>query len=204
MKLKSQKSIRILGLIVIAGCIGSGLTDAAGILLHPGYNPINDSVSGLAFGPFGWVQEIGLYMAGIAMLAFALGLLLIFRRPWEARLGVIFLFLTGTMLLLTAIVRTDPPGAPHTLMGNIHRGASVLAAIFFLPTPLLVSPAFRRHKKLFIYTIAAGITGIALDFGQGRLPANWSYFGLHERLIGTNVVLWILISSWILLVRYKK
>jgi hypothetical membrane protein len=42
--------------------------------LRPGYRPWRHAISQLSLGPFGWVNIIGVLVAGASLLAFAAGL----------------------------------------------------------------------------------------------------------------------------------
>ena len=204
MKINRHKAVKWLGLAAIGGSVALALSDGIGILLHSGYNPITNSISDLALGPTGWVQGVGLYLGGAGVMAFALGLSLVLSEQWEIKLGEAFLFLVGIGLVLAATFRTDTPGHASTISGDIHGWVSFASAIFALPTFFLISPAIRNNRRLFIYTIIAGILAIVLEVGRGRLPSSWVFFGLHERLIGANGFCWIAVTSWALLVRHKE
>lgn len=192
-------AITSLGVVSLVGCISVAVSDGVGILLRPGYNPLSQSVSSLALGPTGWVQGVGLGLGAIGTMACAVGLYMALPRAWEAILGEVFLLFAGMALLMTALFRSGSPG----VMGNIHMGSSFAAAIVFLPGCFLISPALRKRRGLFLYTIAAGVLQIALEVGRGTLPENWMFFGLHERLIGANALAWVAALAWIVLIGYR-
>jgi hypothetical membrane protein len=193
--------VRGLGLASIAGCVMVALTDVIGVLLHPGYNPLKNSISDLALGPLGWVQDAGLYCLGVGVLAFAAGLSLVLSQKWQARLGELLLLLIGIALLLAAFFHTDPPGNHSTLHGNIHGYASFTAIFVSVPAVFLVAFAVKDNRRLFIYSLAAGVFQVVFDIGRGRLPADWTFFGLHERLVVANALVWVAVVSWVLMVR---
>lgn len=187
----------------IIGCASVAVTDGIGILLRPGYNPVSTSVSALALGPTGWVQDVGMYLAGIGIVACAVGLYRVISSAWEVRLGELLLLLVGVGLVFAAAFKTGVPGQKEAITGDIHAVSSITSALLFLPVCFLISPAVRHHKKFFAYTIVAGIVAIGLEVGRGRLPPNWVLFGLHERLIGANALLWISLLSWHKLVKHN-
>ena len=59
MKVSSRSLVQSLGWIAITGALALPVTDGIGVLLSPGYNPVYGSVSQLALGPRGWIQNIG-------------------------------------------------------------------------------------------------------------------------------------------------
>jgi hypothetical membrane protein len=192
--------VRSLGLTGLVGCVSILLTDVAGILLRPGYNPFSGSVSDLALGPTGWVQATGMALAGIGIVACVVGFYLVLSRAWEVVLGEAFLFLSGSGLAVAAFFKTGSPG----IGGEVHGGSSIAAAALFLPVCFLVSPAVRESKPLFIYTVVAGILQIGLEVGRGVLPSHWMFFGLHERLIGANALAWVATMAWTMLIGYAR
>jgi hypothetical membrane protein len=201
MKIKSHRLTKDLGLAAITGILALPITDGIAIFFHPGYNPFTNSVSDLALGPAGWIQGIGLYLGGIGVMACALGLSLELSRQWEVRLGEVLLSAVGFGIILAAIFHTDLPGHASTLQGKVHGWASFGAGVLALPALFLISSGIRSRKPLFIYTIIAAILQIILEVGRGRLPSDWVFFGLHERLLGANGFIWILVISWAILVK---
>ena len=177
--------VRSLGLIAIIGALAFPVTDLIAILLRQGYNPLSDTISSLALGPTSWIQSIGFYFGGIGTMAFAVGLFL--------RVSLIFV----------AIFHANLPGQAATIHGDIHLTAAFATGTSVLPAFFLISPAVRHRKTLFIYTIIAGILEIVMVIGRGNMPSDWALVGLHERLIAANAVSWMIISSWVILVRAK-
>ena len=204
MNVDNYQLVKGLGLTAIAGSLALPITDVIAILLRPGYNPLSTSVSRLALGPTGWIQGIGLYIGGIGAIALALGLSMALSKQWEVRLGEALLFLVGVGLILAATFHTDPHGHEFDLHGKIHAWVSFASGVFILPAFFLVSPGIRNNRHLFAYTIIAGIVQIILEVGRGRLPSNWVLFGLHERLIGANAVLWIIVIAWAILIKRRS
>ena len=197
------KWARGLGIAGICGAVSIVLTDVIGILVRPGYNPIFQSVSELAIGPTGWIQDVGMFLGAAGTVACAAGLYLVLDEGWHLRLGEFLLLVAGLGLLLAAVFKTDV-APPKTAGGIIHDTASLVAGIAFVPVCFLISPALRPRRALFAYTIAAGILGAGLEIGTGRFPEHWVLFGLHERLFLANAVAWVLIISWVVLLRYRE
>ena len=204
MNVDNYQLVKGLGLAAIAGSLALPITDVIAILLRPGYNPLSTSVSRLALGPTGWIQGIGLYLGGIGAIALALGLSVALSKQWEVRLGEVLIFLVGVGLMLAATFHTDPHRHEFDLHGKIHAWVSFASGVFILPAFFLVSPGIRNNRHLFAYTIIAGILQIILEVGRGRLPSNWVLFGLHERLIGANAVLWIIVIAWAILIKRRS
>jgi hypothetical membrane protein len=203
MRRRSLKWTRGLGIAGMSGAASVVLTDVIGILARPGYNPISQSVSELAVGPTGWIQDLGMFLGAVGALACAAGLYLVLDEGWYLKMGEFLLFVAGLGLLLAAVFKTDLV-PPKTVGGIIHDIASLVSGIAFVPVCFLISPALRRRRALFAYTIAAGLLGAGLEIGTGRFPEHWVLFGLHERLFLGNAVAWVWVVSWMVLLRYPQ
>jgi hypothetical protein len=192
-----------LGIAGLFGAVSMVATDVIGILVRPGYNPVSQSVSELALGPTGWIQDLGMFLGGAGAIACAAGLYLGLARKWETSLAEFLLAVAGTGLLLAAFFKTDL-APPKTTGGIIHDTSSLIGGIAFVPVCFLMAPALRACKALFNYTVVAGLVGATLEIGAGRFPREWVLFGLHERLFLGNAVLWLFIISWAVLIRYPR
>jgi hypothetical membrane protein len=192
-----------LGIAGVAGAASVVVTDVIGILVRPGYNPIFQSVSDLALGPTGWIQDLGMFLGAVGALACAAGLYLVLDEGWHLRLGELLLVIAGLGLLLAALFKTNLL-PPKTTGGIIHDTASLVSGVAFVPVCFLISPALRSRRALFVYTIAAGLLGASLEIGTGRFPEHWVLFGLHERLFLGNAVAWVWVVSWAVLLRYPE
>jgi Protein of unknown function (DUF998) len=157
--------------------------------LRPGYRPWRHAISQLSLGPFGWVNIIGVLVAGASLLAFAAGLRVALPTgvgsTWAPRL----LGVTGTGLGLTAAVLDDPglgypPGIPaqQSLHGLLH-SLLVTVAIGCLSAACLVmarrfagDPGWRgwgRYSTVTGAVVAAGYMATAVVTGldqAGVLP----------------------------------
>jgi hypothetical protein len=70
--------LNVYSILALAGVIGPLVlivADLTAAISQPGYSPIRDSISSLAWSPMGWLQTIG-YGIGL-LVCFGFGLLLI-------------------------------------------------------------------------------------------------------------------------------
>lgn len=65
----NPRYLRLCGLIGLVGCIGVVAADIAGILVYESYNWISQSISALAVGRYGWIQDLGLYLLSAGLIA---------------------------------------------------------------------------------------------------------------------------------------
>ena len=137
-------------------------------MLEIGWQPLEDPAgawpSGLALGPYGWVQTLTFVLSGILLMLFAAGLHLGTKRgSW---IGPALLFTAGAAMALMGF-ETDPirRTGPRTLPGLIHDLAFVLfvlallAAFFFLWRRFREDPPWRGHGR---HTLATGMIATSL------------------------------------------
>ncbi len=197
----------LLALAGMAGPIVLGATDMSTALTTPTYNLIRDSISSLALTPLGWVQTIGFLAIGLLIEIFTAGLLFNIRRARLFRLGIALLVIFGFALLLIGAFRTDALGAARTIEGRIHGLAATTAFWIFPVAILVISPSLRNDpdwRGLFRYTIVAGILAVVLVMVVGALPDSLSWFGLLERLLVLNMIAWVEVAAFKLLLLSLK
>jgi len=173
-------------------------TDFTAALTSPDYNLIKDSISSLALTPLGWLQTIGFLAIGLLVEIFTAGLLFNIKGARGFRFSIGLLVFFGFTLLLIGAFRTDPVGATRTIEGSIH-GLTATAAFWIFPVAILVIAASLRSdpnwKRIFRYTIIAGILAIALVITLGILPDEASWFGLLERIFVANMIIWVEVAA---------
>jgi len=183
--------------LALAGVVGPFvliITDLTAALSEPGYDLIRDSISSLALTPMGWVQTIGFLAIGLLVEVFVAGLLFSIRGRWGFRISLSLLVCFGFGLLVIGAFRTDPAGATHTIEGTIHSVTATTVFWLFPIAILLLAPSLRNDphwEDIFAYTVVASILALALMIGQVCLPAQLSWFGLYERILVTNTVIWV-------------
>jgi len=174
---------------------------------YPEYNFIRDSISSLAWTPLGWVQTIGFMIMGLLIEAFIIGLILsvqggCIQIEWKFRLGASILVFFGFGVLLVGAFRTDPAGGLHTVEGTIHGIAASVVYWLFPIASLLIAPCLRKQqywRNLFLYTIVTSVLALALLIVGVWLPSEVSWFGLYERILTLDELMWIeIMAVWLL------
>ena len=187
--------------LAIAGIIAPVMLitgDLSAGLASPDYSLLENSISSLALTRIGWLQTIGFLALGLLVEVFTAGLLFNIKGARLFYLGIaVFVFFGFTMLLIGAF-RTDPAGMERTIEGRIH-GLTAQAAFIFFPAALLfLLPSIKKDPnwlKLYLYTgvtfILAVILIIVIRVLQEPNPA----FGLMERLLVLNIILWVEVAA---------
>ena len=189
--------LNVYGILALAGVVGPFvliLTDLTAAFSEPKYDPIRDSISSLALTPMGWVQTIGFLAIGLLVEVFVAGLLFSIRRGWGFGPSMGLLVCFGFGLLLIGAFRTDPVGVPHTIEGTIHSVTATTVFWLFPIAILLLAPSLRNDpywEATFVYTVVTSILALALMIGRVCLPAQLSWFGLYERFLVSNMIIWV-------------
>jgi MFS family permease len=179
-------------LVGIVGPIVVVVGDLAASLSTPGYSLVRDSVSSLALTSIGWLQSICFLAMGLLLEIFVAGLFFNIRRARGFYAGIVLLALCGFVLMLIATFHMDHPGAPP-IDGTIHTIASYGLGLLFPIAILSLAPSLKstpNWKGIFIYTLIAGILAFGLILGA-LLAEQRGWFGLYERIIILNALVWV-------------
>ncbi len=200
----------LLALAGIAGPIVLVVMDLTAALSSPGYSLVKDSISSLAWAPLGWVQTIGFLVIGLLVELFVAGLYFSIRGVRGFGFGVALLAFFGFGLLLIGAFHTDPSPTVTTFEGAIH-GVVAKAIFWIFPVAaLLIAPSLRKNpfwRPLFIYSVIAAAAAVGLMIASLWLPEENSRFGLFERILVADEVLWVeIMAIWLfgLSLRTKK
>ena len=184
-------------LVGIVGPIVVVVGDIAASLSILGYSPVRDSISSLALTPIGWLQSICFLAMGLLLEIFVAGLFLNIRRARGFHLGIGLLALCGFVLMLIAAFRMDAPGAQRTTAGIIHTVTSYGLGLLFPIAILSLAPSLKstpNWRNIFVYTLVAGVLAFGLIIGA-LLTDQAGWFGLYERIIVANAIIWVEVAA---------
>jgi hypothetical protein len=205
------KRLNVHSLLAFSGMAGPlvlAITDFTAAIISPGYSLIENSISSLALTSLGWMQTIGFLAIGLLVEIFTAGLLYNVKKSRGFHLGIALLVFFGFAMLLIGAFRTDPAGAEQTIEGRIH-GLTATAAFWTFPAAILaMTPSIKNDpawKNIFPYTIVTAVLAIALVITIGLLPDETSRFGLLERILVANMIIWVEVAAIkLLLLSLKK
>jgi hypothetical protein len=188
----------VLALAGMAGPLVLVVTDFTAAFTNPDYSLVRDSISSLALTRLGFLQTIGFLAIGLMVEIFTAGLLFNIRGVRGFRFSIGLLVFFGFALLLIGAFRTDPVGWPDTIEGTIH-GLTATVAFWIFPVAILVIvPSLRNDpawRNISLYTIIAGLLAIVLVIMLGVLPGEASWFGLLERILVANMIIWVEVAA---------
>jgi hypothetical protein len=190
-----SKRLNVNGVPAIVGIVGPLVLivgDLVASLSIAGYSPIRDTVSSLALTSIGWLQTICFLAMGLLLEIFVVGLFFNIHRAHGFHAGIVFLALCGFVLMMIAAFHMDRPGAT-TIDGTIHGITSYGLGLLFPVAVLLLAPSLKRTpdwKNIFVYTIVAGALALALILGA-LLGNQRGWFGLYERIVILNALVWV-------------
>lgn len=151
---RDQTRVRVLGAAAASGA-AVFLAALVGLhLLRPDLSTVRDFVSDYANGPYGTLFIVAGLLHGLGNLALTVGLLYTAGETRAGRWGVALLAVSSVGLLTGAAFPTDPPGAPTTTVGLIHRTSAYLSfpvelvALTLFAIVFADRLAWRTHARL--------------------------------------------------------
>ena len=164
-----------------------------------GWHPLRESnfpwPSGLALGPYGWLQVANFILFGFLLILFAIGLHRELRaRKWEVA-GPVLLMVAGVASILCGFkTDADLAIAPQTISSWIHTVAffillgSLIPSFFFFWRLLRNNPSWRGYDW---YALISGVLALITFF----LPQVGFYISLIIMLMWIEVMalrLWVI------------
>jgi hypothetical membrane protein len=198
--------LKLYGLLVLAGIAAPLLLLVSELVILPsavGYSLVRDSISSLAWAGMGWVQNVSFLTTGLLVEGFAAILLLGVPRARGLDLGIALLACSGFGLILLGAFRTDTPNILPTFDGTIHGIAANTTFVLLPLAGLFIAPSLRKNphwKPLFAYSIATAVFALIwIAIYRLFLPSELTWFGLYERILAIDEVLWVeLMAIWLL------
>jgi hypothetical membrane protein len=192
------KKLNVHTAVAVAGIIGPVMLtvgDLTAALADPSYSLVKNSISSLALTHIGWLQTIGFLALGLLVEIFTTGVMFSVKPYKWFHAGVALLVFFGFAMLLIGAFHTDPVGlAERTTEGRIHGYSASTAFTLFPFAVLCLIPSFKRdgnwrdhyrYSQITFY-IAISLLVLTRIFQEGS-----EVFGLMERLLVANMVIWV-------------
>jgi len=187
--------------LAMAGVLGPLMLtvgDLTAAIANPDYSMVENSISSLALTGIGWLQTIGFLALGLLVEVFTTSLMFNIKRVKWFHVGIgLFVFFGFAMLLIGAF-RTDPVGVERTIEGRIHGFMATTAFTLFPIAILCLMPSIKRDdnwKDLYVYTKVTFFLAVAFLILTRIFQESSGWFGLAERLLVANMILWVEITA---------
>jgi len=193
--------LNVHSVLAIAGVVGPlmlTIGDLTAALANPEYSLIENSISSLALTGIGWLQTIGFLTLGLLIEIFAAGLLFNIKRAKWFHTGIAIFVFFGFAMLLIGAFHTDPVGVARTIEGRIHGFIATTSFSLFPFAILCLLPSIKRDdnwKDLYTYTKVAFIMALFFLAITRIFQETSGWFGLAERLLVSNMVLWVEVTA---------
>ncbi|SKB49534.1 Protein of unknown function [Salegentibacter holothuriorum] len=187
------------GVIGVLGCVAVLAADLIGIALHEAHNPISNTISMLAIGKYGWIQDWGIDILAVGFFALAIGLYTWKNSGTKWIIGLVILVLIGVDLIMIA-EHNQYAGRPGH---KIHRKLVYALAVLF-PAVVLLTSFDLKMLKPYLKKFSFWIAGLWLVLAPLLPLMPDSLDGAYERLVCTLIVIWLGTVSYNLIYSYKK
>lgn len=173
-------------------------------LVQPEYNHIRDTVSMLAVGKLGWVQQINFVLLIMSMLVIVYRLKDDVWKYAKSKKGLVFFFgLCIVGVVMAVMFPTDPNKYGHrnfsnlSFLGKIHYGVTgelLIAMGGFMYQVLEAMKRSGRWGKLLPltrYVLYFNLIFGLIWFGCNEMGWLVGYLGLFQKILITNVLVWL-------------
>ena len=191
------KKLNVHSLVATAGILGPlflAAGDLTAALSDHSYSLVKNSISSLALTNIGWLQTIGFMVLGLMVEVFTTGLMFSVKRVRWFHAGIGILVVCGFAILLIGAFHTDPVGAVRTIDGRIHGIAATGAFSIFPLAVLCIMPSFRRDdnwKDMYRYSSITFYLALFFLILTRVFQEKSGWFGLSERLLVANMIIWV-------------
>jgi len=205
-----QKTIRTCAILSIIGSIFFLVSVLLLGFIQPGYNHIIDTISVLALGKYGWIQQINFIVLALGFGALGIGLGLHFYRKIGNPISVSFLLLSLCVFVIL-LFRADPVDRTqvklvtlHSQEGFIHLSVTfIMIAIIplFLIDLIKKLNRLKSTRSLALYTSFVMMTNIVfglLWFYCRRNGIGFEIKGIWQKGLALNILIWMMvIGRWL-------
>lgn len=189
----------VLGLVGVVGPLMLFFGDLISGLATKNYSIIHHSISSLALTSIGWAQTIGFLALGLTVEVFATGLLYNVKKARWFHAGIALFVLFGFAMLMVGAFHTDAVGVVRTLNGRIHGMSATTAFLMFPFAILCLMPSLKKDENwavMYSYTGITFLLAILLIIVTKIFQEGSGWFGLIERLLVLNMILWVEVAAF--------
>ncbi len=194
------KVVRVFALGCLIGIGGSVIGNLVATLIVAGYDPISETISRLAAGSDGWIQDIAFVSFAIGVLSCGVAVATARRAYWKCAFGAFLLMLISVDIGVIIIYPYDTPGSRSS---TIHLEAVwVLGALVSGATWALSHALHGVSSRWRPGSLTVCLSWIVLAPLFTFVPRAWD--GAYERALALIFLGWISVLSWLLLNRAEQ
>ncbi len=187
------------GIALIIGCLSAAITDVIGILVVEDHNPIRQTISQLAHGDYAYIQDIGLTLFGLGVIAGAIGLYI-----WRSNfVSILWCSICLGLLGILTIVLSEFNQFAGVPGKTIHIVLAISIGILFLISTILIGIAVKDLKRQWYY-VSISTGALFLLSCSGFLFISEAYEGAYERGVALVTFLWFCGLGYHLVTNFKK
>jgi len=174
--------------------------DIITIALNRNADPLSQTISGYALGPYGWLEKIGMILVAISFFFIAVNLLKVKNQDDSAWLKFIgaLLVIVGIGFITLTIFNSNVIGTLTNFHGLVHQFTAIsVSAVFYTSCIILMvlmvkRPRFRYLSYYSGLTFLVGLAVLILLVSGHHLNDD---IGLEERLIAGFNLVWIVLAG---------
>ena len=173
------------------------LSDVMTIVLNHKFDAIEQTISGFAAGPYGWLEKIGMMMVAITFLLMGLALWNVSENNNVHILkpaGILFM-IAAFGFILTSLVNSNLTTTAGNFHFSFHRLSLLIASIGFYQACLIFTVVMTKKAGFKFFGIYSGfvyIIGLAAFIWIIFSSHHILYAGLAERILTGLNLLWII------------
>ena len=189
------RPVRLLALVSALGFAYFTVSLGALHLLRSDYDPVGQTVSQYAVGPYGYLITISFFALGPAVLALAVGLVRGVSPPPRVAAG--FLAVAGVAVIVVGVFPVDRAPSAMPLSEMVHDSAYMASFVATLVAMIVLTAHLKRDRRWRsvrrLSLVLAVIASVDLAAFVTGADAEWR--GIVQRLgIGT-ILAWLLLMS---------
>ncbi|MHA7056193.1 DUF998 domain-containing protein [Aquimarina sp. M1] len=175
------------------GCFAVLISDIIGVIVVEKHNPLRNTISQLAHGKYAYIQDIGLSLFGIGVIATSVALFIFDHTKVKLKVGSLFLILMAIGVISLAELN-NLIGEPGTIIHLVAVG--FIAICYFVSMILWISKFRQVSQKWYQGHVIVGTSIIILLAMFKFVPE--AYEGAYERLLAIILVGWFLLCNYYL------
>ncbi|HEV2662109.1 MAG TPA: DUF998 domain-containing protein [Ktedonobacteraceae bacterium] len=170
-------------------------------LLPPHYNPLSQSESDLAVGPYGFLMALDLVIGGVLLLLFIVAFRRVIPKEGQSRSGLILLCVAAICKLTIAFAATDLTPRPETIHGTIHAVVALVSffcealGLLLLARSLRHVPNMRPSARFLVGLAIVTLVWSVIVIITVAVSTQIEVWGLLERVATAMSLVWVLTVS---------